>query len=143
MKISQYGIAIVVIHEIVNGLHGLAHIKIPVPLSLIQSSLVLLVIFLAPIVAAISLWTRFYRMGIWFLLSALVGSILVSTYIHLIGMSPANISQVSWQGWGLLFYVTAILSFVIDGLGCWLCGRALKSIHQPAKVLADGDMAQV
>ncbi|WP_335188283.1 hypothetical protein [Nostoc sp.] len=58
-------------------------------------------------------------------------------------MSPAHISQVSWEGWGLLFYITAILSLVIDGLGCWLCGQALKSIRQPAEVLADSDMAQV
>ncbi|MDZ8224075.1 hypothetical protein [Nostoc sp. ChiVER01] len=143
MKIAQYGIAIVVIHEIVNGLHGLAHIKIPAPLSLLQSSFVVLVIFLAAIIAAILLWTRFYRIGIWFLLNALIGSILVSTYIHLIAMSPAHISQVSWSGWGLLFYVTAILSLVIDGLGCWLYGQALKSIRQSQGILADGGIAQI
>jgi hypothetical protein len=137
MKFTQYGSAIVVIHEIINGLHGLAHIRIPVPLSPLQSLLVLVVIFLAPIIAAILLWTRFNRTGIWFLLNALIGSILVSTYIHVIAMSPAHISQVAWQGWGLLFYVTAILSLVIDGLGCWLCGQALKSLRQPEEAPAN------
>jgi hypothetical protein len=34
MKIAQYGTAIVVIHAITNGLHGLAHVEIPVALSL-------------------------------------------------------------------------------------------------------------
>lgn len=143
MKIAQYGTAIVLVHETVNGLHGLAHIKIPVPLSPIQSLLVLVVIFLAPIIAATLLWTRFNRGGIWFLLSAMLGSILVSGYIHLIAMSPAHISQVSWQGWGSLFYVTAILSFVIDGLNCWLCGQALRSIQQPETVMTGDGVAQV
>ena len=137
MKIAQFGIAIVMMHEIANGLHGLAHIKIPIPLSLLQSSFVVVVIFLAPMIAAILLWTRFYRTGIWLLLSAMVGSILFSIYIHLIAISPAHISQVSWESWGLLFYVTAILILVIDGLGCWLCGRALKSIRQPEEVWAN------
>ncbi|MEH2184307.1 hypothetical protein [Nostoc sp.] len=98
---------------------------------------------LAPMIAAILLWTRFYRIGIWFLLNALIGSILVSTYIHLIAMSPAHISHVSWEGWGLLFYVTAILSLVIDGLGCWLCGQGLKSIRQSQEILADSGIAQI
>jgi hypothetical protein len=63
MKIARYGTGIVVLHALVNGLHGLAHIKIPVPLSLLQSSFVGIVIFPIPIIAAILLWTQFYRIG--------------------------------------------------------------------------------
>ncbi|OUL32022.1 hypothetical protein BV378_00365 [Nostoc sp. RF31YmG] len=135
MKIAQYGTAIVVMHEIANGLHGLAHIKIPVPLSPLQSSFVVVVIFIAPIIATVLLWTWFYRIWIWLLLSAMIGSILFSIYIHLIAISPAHISQVSWGGWGLLFYVTAILILFIDGWGCWISGWALKTIQQPEEVL--------
>lgn len=136
MKITRYGTVIVLVHEVINGLHGLAHIKIPVPLSPIQGSCVLAVIFLAPIIAVILLWTRFSRIGLWFLLSAMISSILVSTYIHLIAMNPAHMSQVSWEGWGLLFYASAIFSLIIDGFGCWWCGQALKLIQQPEGNLA-------
>jgi hypothetical protein len=57
MKIARYGTLIVMIHGIVNGLHGLAHLKIPVPLSLLQSLFVGIIIFLIPIIAAVLLWT--------------------------------------------------------------------------------------
>ena len=53
MKIAQYGTVVVFIHAITNGLHGLAHMEIPVSLSLLQSLFVGIVIFLTPIIAAI------------------------------------------------------------------------------------------
>jgi hypothetical protein len=43
------GTAIVVLHAISHTLHGLAHVKIPVPLSSLQSLFIVAVIFLAPI----------------------------------------------------------------------------------------------
>ena len=69
MKIAQYGTTIVVMHAIVYGLHGFAHKEIPVPLSLLQSLFVGVVVTLAPIIAAVLLWTQFYRIGSWILLS--------------------------------------------------------------------------
>lgn len=76
MKIARYGTASVVMHLLTNGLHGLAHVEIPVALSLLQGSFVAIVIFLIPILAAILLWTPFYRMGSWLLLSSIAGSLL-------------------------------------------------------------------
>jgi hypothetical protein len=37
MKVAQYGTTIVILHAIAHGLHGLAHVKVPVPLSSLQS----------------------------------------------------------------------------------------------------------
>lgn len=135
MKIAQYGTTIVVIHTIVNALHGLAHVKIPVSLSLVQSLFVGIVIFPAPIIAAVLLWTQFYRIGSWLLLSSMAGSLLFAIYNHLIVISPDHVSQVSFEGWGLLFQVTAILILIADGLGCWIGIWALKTIGQPEQVL--------
>ncbi|MEH2184305.1 hypothetical protein [Nostoc sp.] len=135
MKIAQYGTTIVVIHAITNGLHGLAHVEIPVGLSVLQSSFVVFVIFLTPIVAAVLLWTQFYRLGSWLLLFSMAGSLLFAIYNHLIVISPDHVSQVSFAGWGLLFQVTAILILIVDGLGCWISGWALKTIQQPEEVL--------
>jgi hypothetical protein len=53
-------------HVIVHGLHGFAPQGTPSPLSLLQSLFVGVVVTLAPIIAAVLLWTQFYQ--IWILL---------------------------------------------------------------------------
>lgn len=135
MKIAQYGTAIAVLHAIANGLHGLAHIEIPVALSLLQSSFVGIVIFLTPIIATVLLWTQFYRLGSWLLLSSIAGSLLFGIYNHFIVISSDHVSQVAFAGWGLLFQVTAILILIVDGFGCGISVWALKTIQQPEEVL--------
>lgn len=125
MKVAQYGTAIVVLHAIAHGLHGLAHIQIPVPLSLLQLVFIGFVLWLIPIIAAVLLWTPFYRVGGWLLLSSMVAAILFGVYNLLIAMSPDHVSQVSFVGWGLLFQLTAILTLIVDGIGCWIGYRAV------------------
>ncbi|HEY9624644.1 MAG TPA: hypothetical protein V6C78_30090 [Crinalium sp.] len=127
MKTAQSGTAIVVLHAIAHALHGLAHVKIPVPLSSLQSVFIVAVIFLAPVIAAILLWTTFDRLGNWLLLSSMAGAVLFGIYNHLIVMSPDHVSQVSFASWGLLFQITAVLTLVVDGFGFWIGIRGLKS----------------
>lgn len=134
MKIAQSGTAIVVLHAIAHGLHGLAHVKIPVPLSSLQSVFIVVVIFLAPIIAAILLWTKGDRIGNWLLLGSMAGAILFGIYNHLIVISPDHVSQVSFASWGLLFQITAALTLIVDGLGCWIGVWGLKSIPQLEEV---------
>ncbi|MEH2465375.1 hypothetical protein [Nostoc sp.] len=135
MKIAQYGTIIVVIHVIINGLHGLAHVEVPVSLSLLQSLFVGIVIFPIPMIAAVLLWTQFYRIGSWLLLSSIAASLLFGIYNHLLVISPDHLSQVSFAGWGLLFQITAILILIVDGFGCWIGIWALKTIQQPEKII--------
>ena len=135
MKIAQYGTAIAVLHAIANGLHGLAHVEIPVALSLLQSSFVGIVIFLTPIIAAVLLWTQFYRLGSWLLLSSIAGSLLFGIYNHFIVISSDHVSQVAFAGWGVLFQITAILILIVDAFGCWVGIWALKTIQEPEEVL--------
>ncbi|WP_219904481.1 hypothetical protein [Stenomitos frigidus] len=134
MKVAQYGTAIVVLHAIAHGLHGLAHTQIPVPLSLLQSVFIAVVIFLIPIVAAVLLWTPFDRIGSWLLLGSMAGAILFGIYNHFIVMSPDHVSHVSFTGWGLLFQITAMLTLAIDGIGCWFSVQTLKAVPQLEKV---------
>jgi hypothetical protein len=131
MKIARYGTAIVVLHAIANGLHGLAHVEIPVALSLFQSLFVGIVIALIPIMAVALLWTKFYRIGSWLLLGSMAGSLLFGIYNHFVVISPDHVSQISFAGWGLLFQITAILIVVVDGLGCWMSIWALRAIREP------------
>jgi hypothetical protein len=130
MKIAQYGTVVVFIHAIANGLHGLAHVEIPVSLSLLQSLFVGIVIFLTPIIAAVLLWTQFYRIGSWLLLSSIAGSLLFGIYNHFIVISPDHVSQVPFESWGMLFQITAILIVIVDGLGCGISVWALKTTTQ-------------
>ena len=130
MKIAQYGTTIAIIHAIGNGLHGLAHVEIPIPLSFLQSLFVGIVVFLTPIVAAVLLWTQFDHIGSWLLLSSIAGSLLFGIYNHFIAISPDHLSQVSFAGWGLLFQITAILILIVDGLGCGLGLWALRNMQQ-------------
>ncbi|MEH2262961.1 hypothetical protein [Nostoc sp.] len=135
MKIAQYGTAIVVIHAIAHGLHGLAHVEIPVPLSILQSLFVGIVIYAIPIIAVVLLWTQFYRIGSWLLLFSMAASILFGIYNHLIVISSDHVSQVSFAGWGLLFQITAILTLIVDGFGSWIGIWPLKTIQEPEKVI--------
>jgi hypothetical protein len=125
MKTAQYGTAIAVIHAIANGLHGLAHVEIPVALSLLQGLFIGLVIFLIPIIAVVLLWTQFYRIGSWLLIGSLAGSLLFGIYNHFLVITPDHVSQVSFADWGLLFQVTAVAIIIVDGLGAGICIWAL------------------
>ena len=100
MKIAHYGTVIVAMHVLLHGLHGLAHNEIPIPLSLLQGLFVGGVVILAPIIAAGLLWTPFYLISSWLLLSSMAGSLLSAIYNHHLVISPDHVSQVSFEGWG-------------------------------------------
>jgi len=95
--ITRYGTIAVVIHAIVVALHGLAHEKIPVSLSLLQSLFVGSIIVLVWIAAMILLWTPLQQTGSWLLLSSMAGAILFGLYHHFIVISPDHVSQVPLQ----------------------------------------------
>lgn len=133
--IAQYGTAVVVSHAIVVMLHGLAHEKIPVPLSQLQSLFVGSMIVFAPIAAMILLWTPFLQVGSWLLLGSMAGAILFGLYHHFIVISPDHISQIPFAGWGVLFQITAILLFLTEGLGCAIGAWALSTLQRREQVL--------
>jgi dolichyl-phosphate-mannose--protein O-mannosyl transferase len=132
MPFARYGTTVVAIHAIVVALHGLAHQKIPVPLSFLQSLFVGTVIVLAPIVAVGLHWTPFARAGRWLFLVSMTGALLFGIYNHFIGITPDRISQIPFDGWGVLFQITAILLLVTEGLGCGVGVWALNTLQQKA-----------
>jgi len=56
-------------------------------------------------------------------------------YNHHLVISPDHVSQISFEGWGLLFQVTAYLMLIVDGLGCWIGVLALRTIQPPDKAI--------
>ena len=135
MQLTYSLTAVVVIHAIVVALHGLAHQKIPVPLSLLQSLFVVTAIVLAPIVAIVLIWTPFRRAGIWLFLVSMTGALLFGIYNHFIAISPDRISQIPFAGWGVLFQVTAILLLITEALGCRVGIWAFSITQQKQKAL--------
>lgn len=120
MKVAHYGTTIVVLHAIGHGLHSLAHVQIPVPLSVLQLVFIDFLIWLTPIIAAVLLWTPFYRIGGWLLLSSMLGAILFGIYNHFVIVGSDHVSQVSFIGWGVLFQLTAYLILIVDSFGSWI-----------------------
>jgi hypothetical protein len=118
MQFARSATIVVAIHAIVVVLHGLAHQKVPVPISWLQSLFVGVVIVIAPIAAVGLLWTRFEAVGRWLFLGSMAGALLFGIYNHFIVMSPDRISEIPFAGWGAIFQVTAILLMVTEGLGC-------------------------
>lgn len=118
MQLTYSVTAVVIVHAIVVALHGLAHQNIPVPLSMAQSLFVGVVIVLVSIMAAILLWTRFYPIGRWLFFGCMTGALLLGIYNHFIMITPDHISQIPFEGWGVLFQVTAFLLLITEGCGC-------------------------
>ena len=135
MNVARSGTTLVVIHAFLHGLHGLAHANIPVPLSLSQGIFIGVVILLAPILAAILLWTKFVRIGSWLLLGSMTGAILFGIYNHFVVITPDHVTQVPFAGWGLLFQITAMLTLIVDGFGCWISILVLKTTQRSKLIL--------
>jgi hypothetical protein len=134
----RYATIVVVIHAVVVALHGLAHEKISVPLSPLQSLVVSLIIVLAPIAAMVLLWTPFRSIrsiGGWLLFSSMAGALLFGLYHHFIAISPDHVSQIPFEDWGVLFHITAVLLLLIEGLGCGISSWALSTLQRQEQVV--------
>ena len=95
------------------------------------------VIGLAPIVAAVLVWTRYRRAGGWLFSGAMMGSFVFGFYYHFVQAGADNVAQFSWEGWGAVFIVTAGLLAVVEGAGVgwgvWgLLGR--RGVRETGKV---------
>lgn len=57
-KVALYATLVAVLATSVHVLHGISHVEHQVPLAAWQWAYVIFVVFLAPVVAAVLLWTR-------------------------------------------------------------------------------------
>lgn len=133
-QITWYGTAAVIVHIIVNILHTLAHVLIPVPVTPSQAVFLITVVVTAPLVAMVLLWTPFHRMGAVLLLVSILGSLIFGVYNHFIAISPDHISQIPPGNWQLLFQVTAILLFLTNLLGCGVGVWAVERLRDEQRI---------
>jgi hypothetical protein len=85
--------ALVIVHLAASLWHGNAHTYLEIELSMKQNIFLYLVIIIAPIIAAILVWTHKVSMGIWVFFLSMLGSFLFGVYYPYLFVSPDNISH--------------------------------------------------
>lgn len=116
---------VVIAHTLISALHGLAHLLIPVPISVLQALFIAGVISALPIIAVILIWKQQVRWASTMLLVSMAGSLLFGLYNHFAVVSPDHFSQMPPTSLGVLFQVTAILLAVSEGIGIGISVWAL------------------
>jgi hypothetical protein len=82
---------LVIVHLAASLWHGGAHTHLGIELSTMQTLFIYVVIIVAPIMAAILVWTRYVSMGLWAFFLSMLGSFLFGAYHHYVLVSPDNI----------------------------------------------------
>lgn len=85
--------ALVVVHLVASLWHGSAHGQLAIALPPEKTIFVYVVIVIAPIVAAVLVWTRYVSIGLWVFLLSMLGAFLFGAYHHYVLMSPDNIGH--------------------------------------------------
>lgn len=108
---------VVLVHLVVNVLHGRAHTELGVGLSNWQQAYVLLVILLAPLVALLLTWTRYARTGLWLLLLSMLGALIFGAAYHYVIISNDHVAHLPPGDARGMFQVTALLLLVTEAAG--------------------------
>ena len=135
--ITKYAITVLVgIHLIATLWHGDAHTRLAIELPPEKTAFVLLVILVAPIVAAALVWTRFAHVGLWVFVISTLGALLFGVYHHYVMVSPDNVAHLPAGNPGhhsQFISSAAVIAFlelvsVVYGLFC-LYSRRVGSQH--------------
>ena len=84
---------LVAIHLAVSLWHGNAHTALAIALPPEKNAFVILVILIAPLVAASLVWTRYVLVGLWMFFLSMLGALLFGAYHHYVLVSPDNIGH--------------------------------------------------
>ena|SRR5437773_7439140 len=106
-------LGLVLIHLIISILHGRAHDGAMVTLNTFGYVYVIVVITLAPLVAAALLFTRKQRTGALLLTLSMLGSLIFGFWYHFLSSTNDNVTQVH-GAWHSTFLWTAIALAVIE-----------------------------
>ena len=89
---------LVAIHLAVTLWHGNAHTELGIALPPEKNVFVVVVILIAPLVAAALVWTRHTLVGLWLFFLSMLGALLFGAYHHYILVSPDNIGRLPHGG---------------------------------------------
>jgi hypothetical protein len=115
-SVERLGIAVVLLHLLVNIAHGAAHTNLHIEMNAWQSVYILLVILVLPLVAAVLTWRR-SRLGFPLLLGSMLGALIFGAYYHFIAAGADNVASLAPHTWALPFQVTAVLLALTEAAG--------------------------
>lgn len=107
----------VLAHLIIVLFHGSAHTQLKVDLALWQTAFVLIVIVIAPPLAAILIWTRFSQFGFVLLSLAMGAALIFGVYFHYLNISPDHVSHLPPGDVQGSFRLTALLLAITEAIG--------------------------
>ncbi len=126
------GTAVVAVSAVVNAAHTASHAGQHVmSLPAWQLAYVAVVIYAAPVVAAVLLWTRFSLSGAWLLGVSMAASLAFGLLYHYLIPGPDNVFTQPPGAWGTAFGVTALLLALLQAFGAvfglWVALRVTRS----------------
>jgi hypothetical protein len=84
---------LVIIHLAMTLWHGDAHTRLAIELPPEKTVFVLVVILVAPIVAAGLMWSRYVSIGLWVFVISMLGALLFGVYHHYLMVSADNVGH--------------------------------------------------
>jgi len=120
-------LALVLIHFVISIFHGRAHQGAMVALDTFGNVYVIVVITLAPIVAAVLLLTRWRKLGALLLTLSMFGSFMFGSWYHFLSSTNDNVTQVH-GAWHSTFLWTAIALAVIELAGTFVGFRMYRGL---------------
>jgi len=119
-RAASYGTAIVLVHLLVNLVHGAAHRELHIDLSAAEMVFVVAVILVGPLLAMALLWTAWQRLGLGLLAVTMAGSLVFGLYHHFVAMGPDHVAAQVAGFWGTAFVITACLLFLAEAVGTYI-----------------------
>jgi len=138
-KTAVYGTSAVVLATAINLTHEVSHVGQNVfSLEAWQWVCVIVVIYLAPIVAAVLLWTPLRLAGAWLLLGSMAGSLAFDFAYHFLIPGPDNVFTLEPGAWLAPFWVSTVLLVAASGLGALVGGWAVLRLQRPEASVPPG-----
>ena len=130
-KVAYLATAVVVVSVAVNLLHAASHAGQHVmSLPGWQLAYIAVVIYAAPVVAAVLLWTRYPLAGAWLLAASMAGSFVFGLVFHFLVSGSDNVFTLLPGTWRTTFQVTAVLLLMLEMIGTLIGLWAAQRIPQ-------------
>ena len=127
-KVALYGTLAAVLGTLAHVLHGISHVEHRGPLDPWQWAYVVFVVFLAPVVAVVLLWTWLRRVGAWLILASMAGALVFGLAFHFLISGPDDVITLNQGAGREAFNVSAVLVALTEVIGCVVGIWALSKI---------------
>lgn len=128
----------VVLHLAGSIWHGVTHSILEVPLSSLQTTFIVVVVVIAPVLGAILIWTRHFAIGNWIVGLSMLGSCLFGVYNHYVLVSMDNVDYLPPGSIELQAQFTCSAEFI----ALIALAAALFSFYSAGKLASEGDQSE-